>query len=92
MDSLFRYCGRGDTHRHTGTNSLLAIISGECVSQKLAAGNGSIPPFPEKQKKALFPSTFGMDKKDTLWSPSEERISQSTHTFIECSTSNKSQL
>lgn len=57
----------------------------ENVCQKLALKSGSIPSFPEKQKETFF-STIGMNKEGTLWSPSEQGISQSTHTFIECLT------
>lgn len=35
--------------------------------------------FSREAEKVLFPPTLGMNKKGTLWSPSEERINQPIH-------------
>lgn len=60
--SPFRYCAPGEgvhTHMHT---QLPRKSSQMNTCQKLASESGSIPPFPEKQKGAFFPSTIGLRK------------------------------
>lgn len=86
---LCLWWGQTQTYAHSAYQE---VISDEYTCQKLTSENGSIFPLSERQKQAFCPSKINMNEKSSLWSPSKQKINQSTHTLIECSTSNKSQL